>query len=442
MCTFEKNELKVVNKLAPRLFLGLTLVIIILYISLIPFPRADNHLLSSDAVYYYSYMRTIILDRDLDITNDISFYNSRIRPNNPARVGVSYSFSIGPALLWSPFFIASHFLALILSKIGIPIPTDGYSYLEEATICLSSILYAIVGLLLLFRVAQRFFSASASLISVFVVFLASSAFYYVLFEPSMSHSLEVFTVALFVWLLFCFPGESERGYWFLTGFSAGLMSIVRWQNGVFVPLLLYKLINSQDKSNKPLSILKQLSFTLLGLVLVISLQLLFWKHTIGSFIAIPQGKGFLKLTQPHILEVLFSTRHGLFLWTPITLLAILGLLFFRERILASFLFTTFFLDLYISSIALDWWAGHAFGMRRLIGATPIFVLGLAAFLDHFKISKIKNKILFFLIFLIGWNFLFIIQYRLGLIPHGDYLTFNQMITDKFILPLKILKFKI
>jgi hypothetical protein len=411
------------------------MLMLLFHAVLIPVPRSDGHLLSSDAGYYYAYMRSLLLDRDLDIRNDIEFYNSRLPAGHSARLGEAYVFSVGPGLLWSPFFIMGHTVVRLANASGMQIASDGFSIVEEALVSLASIAYVVIGLLLLFQTVTRLARESIAAFAVLGTFLASPAVYYTLFEPTMSHTLELFSVALFFWALLGRSIERPRDALLLGGASA-LVFLVRWQNAVFlvlVPLVLA--IRWRDREGWP-DFVPGITAFLLGALPVALIQPLFWRIALGSYVVVPQGSGFLNPLQPHLLDVLFSTRHGLFSWTPALMLGLIGLAWMPSRPLAIGLFVVFLLDLYVCSIATDWWAGEAFGMRRMIGATPVFALGMAAGLSAAR-SRVRRVVAGVIAILVLWNAAFMLQYRLELIPKSEALTFSQMTTDKFLLPAKL-----
>ncbi len=424
------------HRRARRWFVGASVLLVAIQVVLIPVPRVDNHLLSSDAGYYYAYMRSALLDGDLDVRNDIELYNSRMSEENPNRLTVSYGFSVGPGLLWSPFFALSHGVVLLLRALGAPISADGFSYFEEAVVCVASALYAMLGLFLVYRWLLGLVPGWVALLAAFSVFAGSSALYYAVFEPSMSHTLELFSVGLFVWILLARPDTGLAG-WLAVGTAAGLMTIVRWQNGVFLILLLLRFFRDwpgRGGRGVVAAVFARTGAAAIGFVPLVMLQIVFWRLTLGQYLTVPQGTHYLNVSAPHIVDVLLSTRHGLFLWTPITLLGMVGLLFVRDRKLAAFLLAAFALDLYISSVVLDW-SGHAsYGIRRLVGATPVFALGFAALVDRLTTAAARRVIAALTGLAILWNFAFIVQYRLGLIPTDDYLTARQIITEKFSLP--------
>src|SRR5260221_8570191 len=87
---------------------------------------------------------------------------------------------------------------------------------------------------------------------------------------------------------------------------------------------------------------------------------------------------------PYFLSVLFSSEHGLFSWTPLLLLATVGLVLFRWReprvgtpLLGAALAFYIFIACYP-----DWAGISSFGNRFFVSLTPLFILGLSVFLQR------------------------------------------------------------
>jgi hypothetical protein len=138
-------------------------------------------------------------------------------------------------------------------------------------------------------------------------------------------------------------------------------------------------------------------------------------------------------------RTLFSSRHGLFVWTPVALLAVAGLfrLFRRDRELAGVCLASLVLLVASNCTARDWWGGASFGMRRLVSGTPLFALGFAVFLDDVRMALAQRTPrrggrvgapaastgprrlapLAFFGFSV-WNLLLLAQYALGMISHS------------------------
>jgi len=260
------------------------------------------------------------------------------------------------------------------------------------------------------------------------MFLSTFAFYYTLFEPSMGHALELFTVSLFVWSIL---GREPRPKfaWFLAGGAAGLMSLVRWQNCVFMLLIPYGLM----RDNRQFSRMATRGATAAAAFLAMgALQSSFWFAVFGKPLTIPQGGGFMTPLNTHFLQVLFSTRHGLISWHPVFALAALGMFFIRPKWMGAVLALAVLMQLYVCSSVTEWWCADSFGMRRMTGTIPILTFGVAFLLNGVTAQGRNRRLLAACVggALVAWNVLFMAQYRLGMIPAGEELTLSQMTTGK------------
>jgi len=94
------------------------------------------------------------------------------------------------------------------------------------------------------------------------------------------------------------------------------------------------------------------------------------------------------------MPVLFSGGHGVFVWAPLTTLALIGLILLgrRNRILAISLGTAFLLQTLMNASIADWWAGWGFGMRRMTELYPVFVVGLVALLAWARPSWLQSGV--------------------------------------------------
>jgi hypothetical protein len=91
-------------------------------------------------------------------------------------------------------------------------------------------------------------------------------------------------------------------------------------------------------------------------------------------------------TAPHAAGVLASPEHGLFVWTPLAALAVIGLgaLALRRdaaasaaRPVAGCMLLMLATQVYVSGSVESWTVAGAFGQRRFVGAASLFVVGLA-----------------------------------------------------------------
>jgi hypothetical protein len=439
------------------LFAGIFLIFIVVFgasISLVP--RRYGRLIVGDGIYYYVYLRSIVIDGDLDFTNDYTLYQQFNNEDlgkkremlelhkTPFGKPANY-FSVGPAVLWFPVYLPTHAFALALG-----LPHDGFSYFYEAPILLLSILYGFVGILLIYRVAAGLFSRWAAFVALLGMWMATNLVYYMGVSPSAYHVLSLFTVALFLFIWWRTRGKRTWRGWFVLGLSGGLMTLVRWQDILVTLLPLFEMIADGRTLLKSASFVSMVRAKLpQGLIFVAGLliaffpQMLAWQILYGAPLTAPQGSTFFYPLRPEMWNVLFGLKRGLFTWTPLVFLAVVGFipLYRRDRLLGASAVAILLAETYVNSIVYDWWGGEAFGARRFVSLIPFFALGLAALVEAISKRVPRRALLVALGAFMVWNLLFILQYDLWLHGIGHISadpTLAEITVDKFLLPFRLM----
>lgn len=420
------------------------------------FPRSHGRVVDGDAIQYYAYLRSLAIDRDVDFTNDYALLYTTSDETDPAgnvwltrrtdTGRVENMMSIGPAVLWAPFFLATYLTIALLRPIGLSIPLDGLAPPFPLSAGIAGIVYAALGAYLCYRSCRLLFPPAPSVWAALVAWLATSVVYYSVISPAYSHSTSLFAAALFVFVWLVTRGDDRMRRYGLVGALAGLAALVRWQDAVIVVLPLGELAASVAKGRRPLGSVA-VRAGLMGCVILAALipQLLAWRAIYGEFFVMPQGAGFMRWTEPAVLSVLFSLNHGLFSWTPAVLLAAVGLplLIRRDAVLGWSALVVLTLAVYINAAVSDWWAGEAFGARRFIAATPLFALGLAAVFSTWRWRDRPAALRWTACSLVAYNLLFVLQYQLymrgyqALFPYPS--TIRQVLLDRLILPWRLLE---
>src|SRR5262249_25674896 len=108
-----------------------------------------------------------------------------------------------------------------------------------------------------------------------------------------------------------------------------------------------------------------------------------WKMIYGKFLTIPQGGGIFSFPPAHVLQVLFSSQNGWFIWTPITLLGVAGLCAGAVKSSRTYIPWLIVLTLQVAVVGSVWfWSGiESFGARYLASDTPLVALGLMTLLS-------------------------------------------------------------
>ena len=390
---------------------------------LAPVPRLD-----ADAVEYYSHLRSLYFDHDVDFANEFEHFGilSRWDKAQPTATGHRRTvFSVGPALLWMPFYAAGDQVARALGDVQ-----DGYSPSHIRAVCLGSLVYGLIGLLLVHGLLEKRFTAPVPFWTTLLLGYATFLFWYMAYEPVMSHAASFFLAALVLRLWWDRGAELQIGRAALLGLLIGLAADVRWQNALLLSLPAATLALERQR---PARMAGAAVALIGGFGLAVIPQLLVFKAIYGVYmLAYPvQGRGFLHLDRPALLETFFSSRHGLLYWTPVLWAGFLGLLglFAKDRRTALSLALPILVMTYVNASSGDWWAGGSFSNRRFDSVLPFLAVGLAASLAVVRRLAARRPGALLAAAGVGlalWNGLFMEQYRRGVVPRDDTVSFPRV----------------
>jgi hypothetical protein len=395
-------------------------------------------LVNPDGIGYYAYVRSLFLDKDLNLLNEfeaLGMIPPFIYRTSTDLIGNQYP--IGSAVLWAPFFLLGHGYTL-LSRYFYPIPVnpDGYSVFYFIFIALGTSFYGILGLFLVYEVGKRLFPPRIVLLAVFLIIFGTPFFYYLFIQPTLAHVNSFFTLSLFLYVWFFTRNNRTLWQWTLLGLAAGLMGLVRTQNLVFILLPLLEPMNRGWRMEDGESKIDFLSsiFNLRSLIFLASLlfalipQMLTWQALYGTPFSSTHGTMNLSFQEWHLWELLFSPFHGLFFYAPLLLLTLPGFYILAEKdfLLGTTLFAIFLFQILLNSWALYWWSGYAFGSRFFVDYTFLFILALAAFI-HRRSSLLNLLSSILLGGFTLWNFLLLIQTLLQKLDLNQYIPLSVLL---------------
>lgn len=332
--------------------------------------------LQSDGFYYYAFTRSIWFDRDLNLTNDYALLGIDDPQHQfllqPTVTGYAQSaWAIGPAIAWLPFFGAGHVAATTLAGQGVDVRTDGTSFPYRQAVCLAGLFYGLLGLWWSYRIARLVSAASTATFAVCAIGAGTFVLWYLVREPTMSHSVSMASVAAFVLTWLTHRASDSWRTWALLGVLGGVMVIMRWQNAIVLVLPALGVIT------RP-----RLAASFAAGVFVATLpQMWTWHALYGEWITQPPVSPRLLWWNAQWVDVLWSSRSGLFATSPAAYVGAIGLLFVwrRHRALAATGLLTLILMTWTNGAVEDWWAGASFGGRRFDSLIPFLVCGCAVF---------------------------------------------------------------
>jgi hypothetical protein len=215
--------------------------------------------------------------------------------------------------------------------------------------------------------------------------------------------------------------------WLVLGLISGLMMDVYYVCAVLliVPLAeslarYWQDIRSRQLESVGLLFLQNVLFAVTAFVAFLP-TLVVKRIIYGGYLEFGYGPHW-DLTAPALLKVCFSSEHGLFSWTPVALLAVIGLFLLKnhDRALSAYCVLAFAFYLYAIGCYEDWAGISSFGNRFFVSLTPLFILGLASFFDWLAgaLQERRAEILAAALTtaLIIWNLGLVFQWGTHLIP--------------------------
>jgi len=340
---------------------------------LIPTYVDHSRNMESDGIHYYSYLRSALFDRDLDLRNDYELLGWA----NPSHRNV---LPIGAPILWSPLVLAVHVAREAARLFGAGAPS-GVEPVYQGAVCLATLAYGAAGLFLLSDALRRWAFAAAAFWATVLCWIGSPLRFYLSVLPGLAHGAEFFAAVLVLraYLALRDRPDVPRAAW--AGAACGLLFLVRSQDGILLSLpaleLGLRLARGPDRRGPTRALL-----ALIGAFVVAALpQILVWQAMFGVPLLIPHkvlhGAQFMHLDHPELAGTLLSPRGGLFVNYPAMLAATVGLalLAFRDGRYMATILPALLAGWYVNSTIFDW-----YHVRRFTGLVPFLAPGLARLL--------------------------------------------------------------
>lgn len=356
----------------------------------------------SDEGGHYVFLTSLWFDHDLDFSNN---WKGNVQAFSSTATGVARNYwTIGPALLWTPFFALGRVVTQWLSAQGYPLDPDGYDFPELALTGLGTIVYAYLGVLCLIQVLRRFTTERAATWIAIAAFFSSLAPFYTFIQTKMAHGLEAsLNAAVLLSAFRASEAPDLKGRWLALGVVTGFASIVRLNAPMvlvyILPLFWRRLFpDGFSRAWPDVPDWRRLSrafgpWAAAFLPLYATQGLAAW-----TFFGKPFGlvgdpsystdsvfspEGIARLVNlPAIWEVLAGPQYGIVWATPLVVPGVWGLwLLSRDRASAGLLARAGLchMGLLLAMILMFRHWGNGFGYRYLAAGVPALAIGLAVF---------------------------------------------------------------
>lgn len=362
--------------------------------------QGRKYTIISDGKGYYSYLPAVFIYNDLSFsffdTIEARYYDENtVYDYRAGEPGIRINkYFCGVAVMQLPFFLAGHAVTLMSDQ-----PADGFSKWYVIFVGIGAMFWLIIGLMFL----RKFLHAhgakeETSAFILYVIYFGTNLFYYTIVEPCMSHLYSFALVSMFLHYGKKWLETKNKTHAVKVAFLLGMIALVRPVNVLIVIWLIYEaggVKNLWYAKKEILRSVPHLVLSLLGVIMPFLIQMIIWKIQTGTFFYNSYGDEAFHFTQPHMIDFLFSYKKGLFVYLPITLIALFGIaaLWIRDSGKALFIIAFLFITIYVLSSWWMWYYGGSFGTRVIIEYLPVFALLLYYLLSSIKVKATKTSVI-------------------------------------------------
>ncbi|MBI1306056.1 MAG: hypothetical protein GC181_05520 [Bacteroidetes bacterium] len=378
--------------------IGVTMILVIWSASNIMW--SGHHyqgIIKADGKGYYAHLPAIFIYQNLNFPQFDSIENGKyFNENYKYDYRKTYDGHIinkyfaGTSLPVLPFFLGGHLITKISGG-----DADGYSKWYQIMVSVAGIFYLLLSLIVFVRFLKLFeIPPNIIALSLPVMVFGTNWYYYVVVEPAMSHVYSVFFISLFLYQI---ARWARRGVFnpVNSGVLVGLILFIRPVNGLILlatPIFFDDFTHFRNEFLALIRKDRRIILAVLFAFLIPALQLVIYKIQCGHFMVYSYEEEGFNFLHPHFFDILFSYKKGLFLYTPLMLISLFGLvpMLTHNRWWSLSLFSFFIILTWVLSSWWNWYYGGSFSSRAYLEYMLIFAWPMAELLK--KISGQKRLI--------------------------------------------------
>jgi hypothetical protein len=394
-------------KITNRVSFGVVVFIAIVFTT-VRLNYYPTRILSYDVFGYYLYLPSLIIHHDPGL-HDIGWINeiNEKYPASPSLYQISQTsegnwairFNTGMAFLYAPFFLCGHLFALFS-----PYPADGFSLPYQWALIISGIFYTLLGVWFMRKLLLELFSDQVAAITLFLLFIGSSLFFFSTFGNDAPHVYIFTLVTILIYLTILWHRSPKAITAAGIGLLAGLISMCRASGFLVILIPLFWGIGDLPSLKEKIRLIarnyKHVVIVVVCTIIAFLPQILYWKVNTGHFIynAYDDPQSGFNFSNPRFGYVLFGFRKGFYLYSLMMIFATIGFIqLYRSNrsiflpALLFFLANVYLIASYSSLVSYGW--------RAFIEVHAILAIPLGYFtnsiLQYRKIPKYSLLILLF-----------------------------------------------
>ncbi|HRH66698.1 MAG TPA: hypothetical protein PLU53_10415 [Bacteroidia bacterium] len=363
--------------------------------------------LAYDVTSYYLYLPMTFIYHDQGIKNraviDSLFNKYKPSPTfyqafqleNGNRV---LNYTCGFAYAYAPFFFVADYWAKQHNY-----PRDGFSFPYQFFIGRGVFLYILLGWFFLRKVLLRYLPDTVTAAVLLITAFGTNYYSEAVNNYLQPHAMLFSAYSLLLYCIIRWHDGPKKRFLMAGGLVMGWMILSRPSEIVCLLLpLLWNVYDTQSLKKKIQLIKNHMSHVWLLIACGIAVfipQFIYWYKVTGSplFFSYQRTEGF-DFLKPHILNVLFSFKKSLLIYTPLLIFTIIGLIRMRKynKSIQPAIVLYALANFYLLASWAAWWNGGSFGMRYFSESYAVMALPLGYLLNETGTRRFWMKAVTFL----------------------------------------------
>ena len=392
-------------------------IVIAIILSVITLRYPQENIFAYDNYGYYLYLPSTFIQHDLSFSDTSTYKILNEKYNNTPtyyqlmqspKGGVIIRMYMGMSIILSPAFFIGHSIALLTGM-----PADGFSSPYQWSVIIFGLYFTLAGLLFARKLLLKYFNDGTTALTLIISYIGTNLFFFITLGNPIPH---IYLFNLYIFLI-CFTIKwHEEQKWLNTfgiAISLGLILAIRPSELIafFIPVLY--MVYDQESVKEKITLIKRhipqiISIAAIVFTLIFP-QFLYWRLQGGEFlISVYTDPGStMEWTNPKFINTLFSFRKGWFVYSPLTILAIIGIFVSFKKQKHIFLFTFLFIvfNIYIISCFTSL---ISYGYRAFLQSYALLLMPLALVVE-FCLTKRRMLVVIFVAMVAGFTYLNIIQ---------------------------------
>jgi len=395
----------------------------------------------SDGYGYYAYLTSVFIDGNLNMKTAMAdrWAVGGVPAVERAWNGIALyaptgrlldKYTMGTAVLQVPFF-------LVCSAVARAMGDPPYSFPYQIGSVVSALFFLGTGTYLLLQTLLARFSARTSILTAASLIFGTSLFNNATFICSFSHVYSFFLLSLLVYMTQTYVGEGQANessfipMSTLLGTVVGLIALTRIPNVVAALIPVAATFERFRRARQVQMLVIEILCSVLGFVFVFSLQMTYWWMVTGHLLLNSYQEEQFDWLHPHLVEFLFGARRGMFFWSPLLLIAVVGIprSIRLHRAIGLAIIVVLTLEIYLCASWWSWWFGMSFESRPVSDMAPLLAFPLASGLEILSEKLGRWVVAATVSVLLAVNCFLMLSYWNGYFPRD-----NPSITDLVRLP--------